>query len=224
MIAWRTFGSGMLAICALYLLAAACSGGDDDTEWAPRHGNGTAPEGAHSPSASSSKGTAGSGSGGASGGVGKVDTSNVPSFDPGATSDRPLDSLTDDELEALCERVKSYFLRTVSLDDYERALCYDWEGADSAKTVGECLDAVDSCQTTTSFDYIDCSVTALRGEGESCSATIDDYGACVEEDLAYYKAAVDYWDCKRNPDDPPPQQLSGYPEDCFKLYDKCPAL
>jgi hypothetical protein len=219
---------------ALYALLCACalcackSNDPDNSKWAPRRGNGTAPEGASSPSSEgATRGTAGSGSGSggsSSSSSSKFDTSNVPDFDPGAVSDRRLDSLTDDELEALCDRVKSYFLRTVSLDEFERALCYDFEDAGNAGTVGECLDEVDSCLTSTGFDYIDCSVTNLKGEDDNCSATIEDYAGCVEEDLSYYKAAVDYWDCKRDPDEDPPSQLSAYPADCVNLYDHCSSL
>jgi hypothetical protein len=212
----------LLSCCAPWWLPA-CSGDDDDSKWAPRHGNGSAPEGAQAPS-HDDEGTAGSGSGSGGSGGSELDTSNVPDFDPGAVGDRQLDSLTDDELEALCERAKSYFVGTVSLDEYERMRCFDLEGAGSAETVGECLDLVDSCLTTTSFDYLDCSLSALHGDDETCSATIDDYAGCIEEHLSYTKAAVDFFDCKRSPDQPMPAQLTAYPAACDKLASKCSPL
>lgn len=220
-----TFICALLSCCTPWLLA--CGSDDrDNSKWAPQHGNGSAPEGARAPSdgAGDDKAGSGSGSGGSGSASSKFDTSNVPDFDPGAVSDTRLDSLSDDELDALCERAKSYFLGTVSLDEYERMRCFDLEDAGSAETVGECLDQVDSCLTTTSFDYLDCSLSGLRGDGETCEATIDDYAGCIVENLSYTKAAVDFFDCKRSPDQPMPTQLTAYPASCEKLASNCSPL
>jgi hypothetical protein len=212
-----------LVVIAIWA-GVACGSSGSDVPYAP-----TGPGTFQQPTPSSSSGV-GDGSDGSGGGSGEssdgIDTSAVSDFQPGVGSERILDSLTDAEITDVCQRARDYFASEVSFSAWERAICFG--AGELADNAGECSLRVEQCLVNTVFDYLSCSLDALKeARGGTCDMKVGTYARCVTERLAIAVALIEYNSCDRlRPGDMRelPQQLEATPLACEELYWNCPAL
>lgn len=163
--------------------AVACGGSDDNS------GGGTAGKGGSAAAGTSSGGTsstAGTGSGG--GGSGSAAPGKV---DSGAPDNTPASDLTDDQVAAFCDSLGKAAQDVIGADA-KKATCglaayvaTAFSGAMGAEAAMVCKSSYDECLAEPDETDEECTKPS-----DSCTATVGELEACMNDTLTQAKAAL----------------------------------
>lgn len=201
----------MLLVGLSAVVAVACGGSDEGSDGggAGKAGSGTA--GAGSGSSGSGSGTGGSGSG---------------SVDSGAPEGTPANELTDAQVTALCESMGKAAQTALGADAQEATCGFTAYFVASLTPEG---DAAAACQTA--YDEClreptDTTQEECTKPSESCTATVGEIEACLNDSLAQVKKLLSGLPgCEDVGKDVGTPSLGGTsPPSCQVVQEKCPEV
>lgn len=140
----------------------------------------------------------------------------------GIKGSKKISELSADERKEACENTAAHFEEELGADTIKRAACVAG-GVTAALFAGggvpECEAAVDLCLMEATTEETKCNVDGAP----SCEATIEEYEACMDEQIAGLRAFYDGYTCEAALSGSAGEQPMAGPE-CMALSQKCPGL
>ena len=142
----------------------------------------------------------------------------------GVKGSKKISELSADERKEVCENSAAHFEEEIGAERIKRFGCVTASAISVALSGGgvpECEAAVDLCLMMATTDG---GTTTCDVDGDpSCEATIEEYEACAEENIASLRAFYDGYTCEVALSGSGGEMPAAGPE-CMALAQKCPGL